>query len=161
SSARKDIARAYGVEVVFSSELEGSDGAIELAKRLADEAPDRYHYANQYANDANWRAHYLTTGVEIWEALGGRVTHFATGIGTTGTTMGTGRRLKAYAPSVEVVAIEPDDAFHGLEGLKHLASSLVPPIWRPEGVVDRRLPIATDEAWDAADRLKADEGIFV
>jgi S-sulfo-L-cysteine synthase (O-acetyl-L-serine-dependent) len=161
SVARKNITSAYGTELIFSSEMEGSDGAIHLARKLADEHPDVYYYPNQYANDSNWRAHYLTTGVEIWTALDGRVTHFCTGIGTTGTVMGTGRRLKEYSAAVQIVAIEPDDEFHGLEGLKHLGSSLVPPIWHPEGVVDRMLPMATDEAWDAADRLNKEEGLFV
>jgi cysteine synthase B len=159
--ARKNIAAAYGTEVVFSSELEGSDGAIVLAQELAQKYPEKYYYPNQYANDSNWRAHYLTTGVEIWSALDGRVTHFVTGVGTTGTVMGTGRRLKEYSRAVTIVGVEPDDEFHGLEGLKHLGSSLVPPIWKPEGVVDRMLPMATDEAWDAAERLNQEEGLFV
>lgn len=161
SVARKNIATAYGTEIIYSSELEGSDGAIVLAKKLAAENPERYFYPDQYANASNWRAHYLTTGPEIWRALDGRVTHFTTGIGTTGTVMGTGRRLKEYSASVQIVAVEPDDEFHGLEGLKHLESSIVPPIWQPEGVIDRRLPMPTDEAWDASERLNKEEGLFV
>jgi cysteine synthase B len=160
SVARKNITAAYGTELVLSSEMEGSDGAIVLARKLADEFPDKYYYPNQYANDSNWRAHYLTTGVEIYRALEGRVTHFCTGIGTTGTVMGTGRRLKEYDKNIQVIAIEPDDEFHGLEGLKHLGSSLVPGIWKPEGVVDRMLPMSTDMAWDASELLTRDEGIF-
>jgi cysteine synthase B len=159
--ARKNITSAYGTELIFSSELEGSDGAIVLARELAERYPEKYYYPNQYANASNWRAHYLTTGVEIWRALEGRVTHFCTGVGTTGTIMGTGRRLKEYDRRVQIVAIEPDDEFHGLEGLKHLASSLVPPIWAPEGVVDRRMPMPTDEAWDASERLNKEEALFV
>jgi cysteine synthase B len=161
SIARKNITQAFGTELVFSSEFEGSDGAILLAQKLAEEAPDRYFYPNQYANPSNPRAHYLGTGPEILAALGERITHFATGIGTTGTIMGTGRRLKEHHRPIEVVGIEPDDALHGLEGLKHLASSLVPPIWQPDGVVDRMLPIETEEAWDAADQLCRDQGIFI
>ncbi|HLU68489.1 MAG TPA: cysteine synthase family protein [Kofleriaceae bacterium] len=161
SVARKNITRAYGTELVFSSELEGSDGAILLAQKMVDQEPDRYFYPNQYANPSNPKAHYLGTGAEILRALGDRITHFAAGVGTTGTIMGTGRRLKEHDRPIEVVAIEPDDALHGLEGLKHLPSSIVPAIWQPEGVVDRMLPIPTDEAWDAADLLCREEGVFV
>ena len=161
SVARKNITRAYGTELVFSSEMEGSDGAIVLAREMADAEPERYFYPNQYANQSNPRAHYLGTGAEILRSLGDRITHFVAGIGTTGTIMGTGRRMKEHTRPVEVVAVEPDDSFHGLEGLKHLPSSLVPPIWEPDGVVDRRLPMPTDVAWDAADRLCREEGVFV
>jgi cysteine synthase B len=161
SVARKNITRAYGTELVFSSEMDGSDGAIVLARQMADAEPDRFYYPNQYAHDGNPRAHYLGTGPEILRALGDRITHFCTGIGTTGTIMGTGRALKAHRQGIQVIGIEPDDSFHGLEGLKHLASSLVPPIWQPDGVVDRMLPMPTDDAWDAADRLCREEGVFV
>lgn len=161
SVARKNITRAYGTELVFSSEMEGSDGAIVLARDMADAEPERYFYPNQYANPANPRAHYLGTGAEILRSLGDRITHFVAGIGTTGTIMGTGRRMKEHSRAVEVVAVEPDDSFHGLEGLKHLASSLVPPIWEPDGVVDRLLSMPTDVAWDAADGLCREEGVFV
>jgi cysteine synthase B len=161
SVARKNITRAYGTELVFSSEMEGSDGAIVLAREMADAEPERYYYPNQYANQSNPRAHYLGTGAEILRSLGDRITHFVAGIGTTGTIMGTGRRMKEHTRPVEVVAVEPDDSFHGLEGLKHLASSLVPPIWEPDGVVDRHLPMPTDVAWDAADQLCREEGVFV
>lgn len=161
SVARKNITQAYGTKVIFSSELEGSDGAIRLAREMVAQDPDRYFFPNQYANPSNPGAHYHGTGVEIAEALGKRITHFATGIGTTGTIMGTGRRLKELKPDIEVIGIEPDDAFHGLEGLKHLASSLVPDIWKPEGIVDRMMPMATDEAWDASEALCKAEGIFI
>ncbi len=161
SAARKQIAAAYGTEIIFSSELEGSDGAIRLVRKLVSENPDKYFYPDQYSNDSNPRAHYLGTGKEIWEQTGGRVTHFVAGIGTTGTIMGTGRRLKEYDKRVQIVAVEPDDALHGLEGLKHLATSIVPAIWRPEGIVDRRMPMGTDEAWDTAERIARDEGLFV
>jgi cysteine synthase B len=161
SAARKQISASYGTEIIFSSELEGSDGAIRMVRQLVADHPDRYFYPDQYSNDSNPRAHYLGTGREIWEQTAGRVTHFVAGIGTTGTIMGTGRRLKEYSPGVQIVAVEPDDALHGLEGLKHLGSSLVPEIWRPEGVVDRRLPMPTDEAWDMAEEVGHHEGLFV
>lgn len=161
SAARKQIAAAYGTELIFSSELEGSDGAIRLVRQLVAEAPDKYFYPDQYSNESNPRAHYLGTGREIWEQTRGRITHFVAGVGTTGTIMGTGRRLKEHDRRVQIVAVEPDDALHGLEGLKHLASSIVPGIWRPDGVVDKRLPMSTDEAWDCAERIAREEGLFV
>ncbi len=161
SLARKNITQAYGTNVIYSSEFEGSDGAIRLVRKLVSEQPDQYYFPDQYSNESNPKAHYLGTGVEIIEALSGRITHFATGIGTTGTVIGTGRRLKEFNPNIQVIAIEPDDSFHGLEGLKHLPSSIVPKIWQPEGVIDRMLPMPTDEAWDAADALVKQEGIFV
>jgi cysteine synthase B len=161
SAARKQISTSYGTEIIFSSELEGSDGAIRLVRQLVADSPSKYFYPDQYSNESNPRAHYLGTGREIWEQTGGRVTHFVAGIGTTGTIMGTGRRLKEYDPRVQIVAVEPDDALHGLEGLKHLASSLVPAIWHPDGIVDRRLPMGTDEAWDTADDVARHEGLFV
>ena len=161
SAARKQITAAYGTELIFSSELEGSDGAIKRVRQLVAENPGKYFYPDQYSNEANPRAHYLGTGREIWAQTGGRVTHFVAGIGTTGTIMGTGRRLKEYSARVQIVAVEPDDALHGLEGLKHLATSIVPGIWHPDGIVDRRLPLGTDEAWDVADRVAQDEGLFI
>jgi cysteine synthase B len=160
SAARKQITAAYGTELIFSSELEGSDGAIKMVRELVAQHPDKYFYPDQYSNDSNPRAHYLGTGREIWQQTGGRVTHFVAGIGTTGTIMGTGRRLKEENPRVQIVSVEPDDALHGLEGLKHLQSSIVPAIWKPEGIIDRRLPMGTEEAWDTADKLRA-EGLFV
>ncbi len=161
SVARVNITRAYGTELVFSSEMEGSDGALVLARQMVDAEPDKYFYPNQYANPSNPKAHYLGTGVEILRSLGDRITHFVAGIGTTGTIMGTGRRLKEHSRAIQVVAVEPDDSFHGLEGLKHLGSSLVPPIWQPDGIVDRRLAMSTDQAWEASDSLCREEGVFV
>tara|TARA_R110002096_G_scaffold44526_4_gene120041 strand:- start:22656 stop:23435 length:780 start_codon:yes stop_codon:yes gene_type:complete len=161
SVARKNIIGAYGTEIIYSSELEGSDGAIVVAKELAKNNPDLYYYPDQYANESNPRAHYLTTGPEIGAVLGDRVTHFCAGVGTTGTVMGTGRYFKEAYPRVQVVAIEPDDSFHGLEGLKHLDSSIIPPIWHPDGIIDRRLGIATEDGWDASERLVNEEGLFV
>jgi cysteine synthase B len=150
---------------VFSSELEGSDGAIRLVRELVAREPERYFYPDQYSNPANPRAHYLGTGAELLAALGDRLTHFVAGVGTSGTVMGTGRRLKEHrregGGTITVVAVEPDDALHGLEGLKHMASSLVPEIWRPQDCVDRILPMATEEGWDMTEKLKEAEGLFV
>jgi cysteine synthase B len=161
SIARKQIITAYGTKIIYSSELEGSDGAINLVREIVDKDPERYFYPDQYSNDSNPRAHYLGTGTEILREVGDKLTHFVAGIGTTGTVMGTGRRLKDHDPKIQVVAVEPDDALHGLEGLKHLPTSLVPAIWKPEGIVDRMLPVPTDDAWDISDALKVDEGLFV
>ncbi len=161
SIARKRIAAAYGTEIIYSSEMEGSDGAIRLARQIVAESPGKYFYPDQYSNEANPRAHYLGTGVEILEVLGDRITHFVAGIGTTGTIMGTGRRLKEHRASIQVIAVEPDDALHGLEGLKHLPTSIVPAIWKPEGIIDRLLPMDTQEAWVASERLVSEEGLFV
>jgi cysteine synthase B len=160
SWARRKISEAFGTKLIFSSPLEGSDGAIRLCRDLVDASPEKYFYPNQYGNESNPRGHYLTTGVEVWEQTGGRVTHFVTGIGTSGTVMGTGRRLKAYDPAVKVFACEPDDALHGLEGLKHMGSSIVPGIYHPEEL-DGVLPISTEEAWDVSERLSTEEGILV
>jgi S-sulfo-L-cysteine synthase (O-acetyl-L-serine-dependent) len=161
SAARKQITAAYGTELIFSSPMEGSDGAIHMVRELVAAEPERWFYPDQYSNDANPRAHYLGTGAEILAALGDRVTHFVAGIGTTGTIMGTGRRLKEARRDIRVVAIEPEDALHGLEGLKHMASSIVPGIWRPDECVDRVMPMPTEEAWDVADRVAHEEGLFV
>ncbi len=161
SVARRNIISAYGTEIIYSSELEGSDGAIVVAKGLAKNNPDTYYYPDQYANDSNPRAHYLTTGPEIAEVLGERISHFCTGVGTTGTIMGVGSYFKEHLPHIQIIAIEPDDSFHGLEGLKHLASSMIPPIWKPDGLVDRMLAVNTEVGWQAAEDLMHDEGLFV
>jgi len=165
SAARKQITSAYGTELVFSSEMEGSDGAIRMVRELVDAEPERYFYPDQYSNESNPRAHYLGTGSELVEVLGDRLTHFVAGVGTSGTIMGTGRRLKEHrrpdGGSVTVVAIEPDDAFHGLEGLKHMASSIVPAIWRPQESIDRIIPMPTEEGWETTEKLKEAEGLFV
>jgi cysteine synthase B len=161
SAARKQIAQAYGTEIIYSSPMEGSDGAIRLVRQLVEENPGKYFYPDQYSNESNPKAHYLGTGAEILSQTDGRVTHFCAGIGTTGTIMGTGRRLKEHRRDIQIVAIEPDDALHGLEGLKHMGSSIVPAIWHPERCVDRILPMPTDEAWDVADRVAHEEGLFI
>jgi cysteine synthase B len=160
SWARQKITKAFGTELIFSDPMEGSDGAIRLCRKIVAENPGKYFYPDQYSNLSNPLGHYNTTGREIWEQTGGRVTHFVTGIGTTGTVMGTGRRLKEYRHDIEVYAVEPEDALHGLEGLKHMASSIVPPIYHPEEL-DGVIAMDTDEAWDVADRLAKEEGLLV
>jgi S-sulfo-L-cysteine synthase (O-acetyl-L-serine-dependent) len=159
SEARKRIARHFGAQIVFSDALEQSDGAIRLARNLAEEEPERWFYADQYSNDANPRAHELGTAQEIWDQTGGRVTHAVIGIGTGGTIMGTGRGLKARRRDIQIVAVEPAEALHGLEGLKHMPSSIVPRIYK-ESELDRKLSIATDLGWDVAERLIRDEGLL-
>lgn len=164
SQARKDIVRAFGTEVVFSDPMEGSDGAIRLVRELVAKEPERYFYPDQYSNPGNPNAHYDGTAVEILAALGDRLTHFVAGLGTTGTMMGCARRLKEHARDtgrpVECVAVEPQDALHGLEGLKHLPSSLVPAIYDPKAH-DRTLRVTTEDGWDMADRLAREEGLHV
>ena len=159
SIPRKQVATAYGVEIVYSSEMEGSDGAIVLAKQLVDANPERYWYADQYSNPDNWLAHYHTTAPEIWAQTGGRVTHFVTGIGTSGTVIGTSRRLHELGP-VRCVGVQPDDAMHGLEGMKHLPTSIVPKIY-DASVLDDTIWMPTEEGWDMAERLAHEEGLMV
>jgi S-sulfo-L-cysteine synthase (O-acetyl-L-serine-dependent) len=161
SAARKHITGAYGTTIIYSSELEGSDGAIKKVRAIVAEEPDRWFFPDQYSNPSNPRAHYLGTGPEIVRQTGGRITHFVTGVGTTGTLMGVGRFLKEHDPKIRVLAMQPDDAWHGLEGLKHLPSSIVPAIWSPDGVVDDTIWMPTDEGWEVAERLVHDEGLFV
>jgi cysteine synthase B len=160
SIERKKIIRAYGAKIIFSSGLEGSDGAIRLCRDILKQDPEKYFKPDQYFNEANPEAHFLTTGPEIWEQTGGSVTHFVTGLGTGGTIMGTGRALKARNPAVQVIGVEPDDSFHGLEGLKHMASSIVPGIYKEEEL-DEKLPIGTEEAYDMVHRLGTVEGMVV
>ncbi len=160
SAARKRITAAYGAQLIFSDPLEGSDGAIRHVRREIDQSPGRYFYPDQYSNPSNPRAHYLSTAPEIWEQTKGRVTHFVAGLGTTGTVMGTGKRLKELNPAIQIVAVEPTEPMHGLEGLKHIASSIVPAIYDPT-IHDRKLSISTDAGWDMTDRLLTDEGLAV
>jgi cysteine synthase B len=137
TKARKDIARSFGTDIVYTDPMEGSDGAIRVVREIVANDPDAYFYPDQYSNPSNWLAHYDGTGPEILEALGDRVTHFVAGLGTTGTIMGCARRLKEWTRPIECIAVEPAEALHGLEGLKHLATSLVPPIY------DARVPDRT------------------
>jgi S-sulfo-L-cysteine synthase (O-acetyl-L-serine-dependent) len=160
SHPRKQTTAAFGTELVFSDPMEGSDGAIVAARELVEANPGRYYYPNQYANDSNWRAHYDGTAVEIIEQTQGRVTHFVTGIGTSGTIMGTSRRLHDHDRSIQCIGIQPDDALHGLEGLKHIPSSLVPEIY-DERVLDDTIWMPTDEGWDMSERLAKEEALFV
>jgi cysteine synthase B len=160
TKARKDITQAFGTELVFSDPMEGSDGAIRLVRKLVAETPEKYFYPDQYSNPSNPLAHYHGTAGEIIDALGDRVTHFVTGLGTSGTMMGSTRRLHEHSPRVTCVAVEPAEALHGLEGLKHMASSIVPPIY-DAGLPDEILPISTEDGWDMADRLAELEGLYV
>jgi len=160
SVERKKIIAAYGAKMIFSSPLEGSDGAIRLCRQILHETPERYFKPDQYFNPANPRAHYETTGPEIWHQTKGRLTHFVAGIGTGGTIMGTGRYLKERNARIRVIAVEPDDAFHGLEGLKHMASSIVPDIYHEEQL-DGKIAVSTEDAYDTVYRLGREEGVLV
>jgi S-sulfo-L-cysteine synthase (O-acetyl-L-serine-dependent) len=160
SAERKQLVAAYGAEIVYSDELEGSDGAIRLVRQMVAEEPDRYFYPDQYNNPANPRAHYEGTGREILEQTGGRVTHFVAGLGTTGTFVGTARRLREHLPGICAIAVQPEDAFHGLEGLKHLPSAIVPSIW-DQGLADAVWGAPTEAAYDLARRLARSEGTLV
>jgi S-sulfo-L-cysteine synthase (O-acetyl-L-serine-dependent) len=160
SEERKQLVQAYGAEVVFSDGMEGSDGAIRLVRELIAADPECYFYPDQYNNPANALAHYNGTGPEILRQTMGRVTHFVAGLGTTGSFVGTARRLKEYDSSIQTIAVEPDDPFHGLEGLKHLPSSIVPGLWRPE-LADEVWGAPTEPAYALARRLARSEGILV
>jgi cysteine synthase B len=160
SQERKRIVAAFGATAIFSDPLEGSDGAIRHCRAILAENPERYFKPDQYFNEANPAAHFETTGPEIWEQTGGAITHFVAGIGTGGTIMGTGRHLKQRNPAIRVIAAEPDDAFHGLEGLKHMASSIVPGIFH-ENELDEKLGIGTDEAYAMVYRLGREEGLLI
>ncbi|WP_243638044.1 PLP-dependent cysteine synthase family protein [Rubrobacter taiwanensis] len=159
SEERKKILRAYGVETVLTDPGEGSDGAIREARRLYAEEPDRYFYPDQYSNPANPRAHYEGTANEIWDQTAGEVTHFVAGLGTSGTFVGTARRLKELNPAVRCVSFEPDSPFHGLEGMKHMQSALVPEIYDPT-LADANLRTSTEEAYAMVKRLAREEGVL-
>ncbi len=160
SVERKHILKAYGAEVIYSDPGLSSDGAILEAKRLYALAPDKYFFPDQYNNPRNWQAHYQTTAVEIWKQTEGRVTHFISGLGTSGTCMGTGKRLKEFNPKVQVIAVEPDSPFHGLEGLKRMDASIVPGIYDRK-FPDRHLDVLTEDAYRGVFRLAKTEGILV
>ena len=158
SPERKRILRAYGAEVVWTDPAESSDGAIRKARELAKDP--QYYYADQYGNEANWRAHYNSTGIEILEQTAGRLTHFVAGLGTSGTFMGVSRRLKETNPAIQCVSMQPDSPFHGLEGLKHMATAIVPPIYDSK-LADRNIEVPTEDAYAMARRLARTEGLLV
>jgi len=160
SPERKRLLAGYGAEIVWTDPDLSSDGAILKARELAAAEPEKYFYADQYSNDNNWKAHYRGTGNEIWEQTEGRLTHFVTGVGTSGTFMGTTRRLKELNPKIQCIAMQPDSPFHGLEGMKHMESAMKPGIWHPE-IADRQLEISTEEAYRNVKRLGRLEGMLV
>jgi S-sulfo-L-cysteine synthase (O-acetyl-L-serine-dependent) len=160
SLERKRILNAYGARVIWTDPADGSDGAIRKARELAAGEPEKYFYANQYGNDANWRAHYQGTANEIWEQTDGQITHFVAGLGTSGTFVGTTRRLKELNPSIQCISMQPDSPFNGLEGLKHMATAIVPPIYDPE-LADRNVEVETEAAYAMAKRLGRTEGLLV
>lgn len=160
SPERIAILRALGAELLLTDPLEGVDGAILLARQMATEQPERYFYANQYDNPANWQAHYYTTGPEVLQQTGRAVTHFVAGLGTSGTLTGVGRYLKEYDPEIQLAAVQPEAPFHGLEGLKHMDSALRPGIFDP-ALPDQTLVVTTEEAYAMVRRLARQEGLFV
>jgi S-sulfo-L-cysteine synthase (O-acetyl-L-serine-dependent) len=160
SIERKRILQAYGAHVIWTDGAEGSDGAIRRARELAAEKPDRYYYADQYGNPANWQAHYRGTAEEIWQQTEGAITHFVAMLGTSGTFVGAARRLKELNAKIECVSLQPDAAFHGIEGAKHMATALVPAIYDPS-LADRDLGISTEAAYEMTKRLAREEGLLV
>ena len=160
SHERKRILQAYGATILFTDPGEGSDGAMRLARELAAKHPDLYFYADQYSNDANWQAHYKGTANEIWQQTEGRITHFVSILGTSGTFMGTTRRLKELNPKIRCISLQPDSAFHGIEGAKNMASAIVPKIYDP-ALADENIDIKTEDAYAMARRLAREEGLLV
>ncbi|HYU46267.1 MAG TPA: cysteine synthase family protein [Terriglobales bacterium] len=160
SPERKRILQAYGANIIYTDPGEGSDGAIKIARQLGANHPDIYFYADQYSNEANWRAHYQTTANEIWEQTKGHITHFVSMLGTTGTFVGTTRRLKELNPHIRCISLQPDSAFHGIEGAKHLPSAIVPRIYDPT-LADANLEITTEAAHGMARRLAREHGLLV
>jgi S-sulfo-L-cysteine synthase (O-acetyl-L-serine-dependent) len=160
SPERKRILQAYGANIIYTDPAEGSDGALKIARQLAERHPDLYFYADQYSNDANWRAHYETTANEIWQQTEGRITHFVAVLGTTGTFVGTTRRLKELNPHIRCISLQPDSAFHGIEGAKYLASAIVPSIY-DASLADQNLEITTEDAHAMARRLAREQGLLL
>ena len=160
SPERKRILQVYGANIIYTDPAEGSDGALKIARQLAERHPDLYFYADQYSNDANWRAHYETTANEIWQQTEGRITHFVAVLGTTGTFVGTTRRLKELNPEIRCISLQPDSAFHGIEGAKHLATAIVPGIY-DASLADQNLEITTEAAHVMARRLAREQGLLV
>jgi len=159
SLERKRILKAYGAEIIFTDPMEGSDGAIRRVRQMAAENAGLYFYANQYDNPANWRAHYNATGQEIFEQTAGRITHFVAGLGTSGTFVGTARRLKELNPKIRCISFQPDSPFHGLEGMKHMPTAIKPGIYDPS-VADENLEVSTEEAYAMTLRLAREEGLL-
>jgi cysteine synthase B len=160
STERKLILRAYGAELVITPGDEGSDGAIRRVREIYAQDPARYFYPDQYSNPANWQAHYTTTAEEIWSQTEGRITHFVTGLGTSGTFVGTARRLKELNPAVRCISLQPDGPFHGLEGWKHMPTAIVPAIY-DAGIADLNLEIHTEDAYRLVRRMAREEGLLV
>ncbi len=160
SDERKRIIKAYGAKIHYTDPLQSTDGAILFVRELIEKHPDRYYYIDQYNNDANWKSHFYSTAVEIWEQTDHRITHFVAGIGTGGTIMGTGRRLKLFNPDIQIIGVQPDSPFHGIEGLKYIETSIKPGIF-DENRLDRTMFIGTDIAYERARSLARKEGVFV
>ena len=160
SRERKQILQGYGANILYTDPADGSDGAIRMARELAAKHPDQYFYADQYSNEANWKAHYYHTANEIWQQTQGRVTHFVSMLGTSGTFVGTTRRLKELNPAVQCVSLQPDAPFHGIEGAKHMASAIVPKIYDPS-LADHNMEIATEDAYAMARHLSRNAGLLL
>lgn len=160
SRERKQILQGYGANIMYTDPGDGSDGAIRMARELAAKHPDQYFYADQYSNDANWKAHYCTTANEIWQQTQGRITHFVSMLGTSGTFVGTTRRLKELNPAVKCISLQPDSSFHGIEGAKHMASALVPKIY-DSSLADQNLEISTEDSYAMARQLSRGAGLLV
>ncbi len=160
SAERKRILKLYGAEIIETDPMNGTDGAQLTAKELVKQFPDHYFYPDQYNNEANWKAHYATTAPEIWWQTGGRVTHFVAGLGTTGTFIGTTKRLKEFNPNLRAVSMQPDSPLHGLEGMKHLGTAIVPGIYDAR-IADENTEVATEDAQEMTRRLAREEGLLV
>ena len=160
SRERKQILQGYGANIIYTDPGDGSDGAIRKARELAAKDPDKYYYADQYSNDANWKAHYNGTANEIWQQTQGRITHFVSMLGTSGTFIGTTRRLKELNPRVQCISLQPDSSFHGIEGAKHMPSAIVPKIYDPK-IADQNIEIATEDAYSMARHMSRSAGLLV
>jgi cysteine synthase B len=160
SAERKQSLQAYGAELILTDRTESTDGAQRYVKMLVEESPNKYFYPDQYNNDANWKAHYETTGPELWRQTDEQITHFVAGMGTSGTFMGVSRRLKKYSPSIQCISMQPDGPLHGLEGMKHMPSALVPGIYDPS-LADTNVEVSTEDAHNMCRRLAREEGLLV
>lgn len=160
SPERKRMLRVYGAQLIETDPREGTDGAQRHARALYEREPEKYFYPDQYNNPANWRAHYESTGVEIWQQTEGRITHFLAGLGTSGTFVGTTRRLKEFNPAIRCISMQPDSPLHGLEGMKHMPTAIVPGIYDPH-LADENVEVSTEDAQRMARRLAREEGLFV